>query len=179
MTYSLAGKSVFIIEDDPYLLSKLCAELKEVGFANILNNCNCKESAIAELKAYPKDWDYLVVDVRIPNTEAQLKENYELLEDLLEKQKQLLKDDNDIIILEIDAIKDKMRQNVNQKAGIELINTWYSEIINKEDVDTNVIYLSSLIEAKKEGLKTYVDGKVKWLTKPVIPNDIIQIMINF
>ncbi len=142
----LKNKKVLIVEDDILIRKKLKILLEQKGFSVTLKGCveGKKEGALDELKQNGMEYDFIILDVRLPDTEEKFNENIKLDNDWESLQEQLMaleenenKEDEKIngmgieLFDGIDKLNRDIHENINVDGGIKIIQQWGIDLLNE------------------------------------------------
>ena len=166
----LFKKKVLIVEDDILIRKKLKRLLEQKGLSVTLKGCveGEKEGALDELKQNGKDYDFIILDVRLPDTEKKFNKNIKLDKkwEILQEQLMALENKEDKKIKEIALLDDidktnrNILENINVDGGIEIIQQWGIDLLNKINQKTNEnINIDGGIEIMEQVKKKGIDIK--------------------
>lgn len=174
----LAGRRVLIVEDDEGLTERLGKEFKRFGADEVAIRFTV-EGGLKELKEKGSEYDLIVVDVMLPETQEDFMQ-IQGLTGQLKKYQKILKQEDTAHPGDQQYQKDlaKARERwrplnkvitslIRKEGGIEMVSEWLGAL--QDASRPPILYLTALggMEHRMHGIGV-TDGKdVEWLVKPV------------
>jgi DNA-binding response OmpR family regulator len=181
---TLEGKIILVIEDDKLLKTGLQEAFEGQGCSKIVLK-ECIENAFKEISKQGKDYDLIMLDIMLPETEKQLNRLRELEQELDEvrgvlRQEDEMDPDNNSLRDEIEKAYNKratiLREKdtlVNRRGGIELLEKLNDKGLLGNQLPILVLTAVGNKEDVYDGMKLLSESG-DWLVKPVN----VQTLIN-
>lgn len=174
----LRGARILVVEDDENVAERLVTWFTRYGASEVVVRY-AVDAGLEELKSKGEDYDLIVVDVMLPETEKAYKEIqvYRMkLKECLKILKQ--EEETDLRDKEFRESVDKARENrqyllrritflIKKTGGIEMVRRWVRG--SKRKSSPPIIYLTALGSSDEinHGIAAAEQENVEWLIKPV------------
>jgi CheY-like chemotaxis protein len=186
----LQGRHILVIEDEQILVKRLQVALQDAGAEVTVKRC--REEALTALRAQDRKYDLIVLDVKLPESAADVEAIDSLDKDLDEVRNTLrgeadLKDGEEESRAKLEKAYDQRsmllaQRNalIQQRSGFELLEEWLKDFGEHwQEGIPPILFLTAVgeREAEEEG-KRLVGSRSKYLVKPVSLSSLLSSAIE-